>query len=76
MLCSFILQRSALRVLLPRTMLGNRDHVSINSDDAKGSHLNELDDTVGSSRSSFADIWDSTSIEVRIEIVCKQNFVL
>lgn len=34
-----------------------------------GSHVNELDDTVGSSRSSFADIWNSTSIEVGTEIV-------
>lgn len=41
---------------------------SINSGgDEKG--LNELENTVGSSRSSFADIWDSTSVEVRSESV-------
>ena len=57
-------------------MLANRDCVSTNSDleDAKVSHLNELDDTVGSSRSSFADIWDSTSIEVRTDTVCRARF--
>ena len=57
-------------------MLGNQDIVSINSDEAaaKGSRVNELDNTVGSSRSSFADIWDSTSIEVRAEIVFNQDF--
>ena len=57
-------------------MLGNQDVVSINSDGgpAIGSHVNELDDTVGSSRSSFADIWDSTSVEVRAEIVFNQDF--
>ena len=59
-----------MRRLFPRTMLGNQDCVSINSEGGiKGSHFNELDDTVGSSRSSFADIWDSTSIEVRAGIV-------
>ena len=72
--CSFISQRSALRRLLPRTMFGNRDCVSLNGDlDAKESHLNELDDTAGSSRSSFADIWDSTSIEVRMEDCCESE---
>ena len=55
-------------------MLANQDRGSINSDGvaAKGSHVNELEDTVGSSRSSFADIWDSTSIEVKV--VFKQDF--
>lgn len=57
-------------------MLGNQDIVSINSDEGavKGSRVNELGDTAGSSRSSFADIWDSTSIEVRAEIVFNQDF--
>lgn len=51
-------------------MLGKQDCVSINSEGGvRGSHVNELDDTVGSSRSSFADIWNSTSIEVGTEIV-------
>lgn len=51
-------------------MLGKQDCVSINSEGGvMGSHVNELDDTVGSSRSSFADIWNSTSIEVGTEIV-------
>ena len=53
-------------------MLGNRECVSLNgAPDARGSHLNELDDAAGSSRSSFEDIWDSTSIEVRMNIVVK-----
>ncbi|KAJ7330667.1 hypothetical protein OS493_022282 [Desmophyllum pertusum] len=56
--------RSALRRLLPRrTMLSVRDG-SINSS-GNGKGLNELEDTVGSSRSSFADLWDSTSVEIR-----------
>ena len=45
-------------------MLGNQNNANFYVDgDALGSHLNELDDAA-SSRSSFADIWDSTSIEV------------
>ena len=45
-------------------MLGNQNNANFYVDgDAFGSHLNELDDAA-SSRSSFADIWDSTSIEV------------
>ena len=64
-----IVQRAALRRLLPSTsnsgtMLGNQNNANFYVDgDALGSHLNELDDAA-SSRSSFADIWDSTSIEV------------
>ena len=46
------------------TMLGNQNNANFYVDgDVLGSHLNELDDAA-SSRSSFADIWDSTSIEV------------
>ena len=64
---SLVEQRSALRRLLPRAMLANHSG-SINMEGNSG-RVNELEDTVGSSRSSFADIWDSTSIEVRIRRV-------
>ena len=51
-------------------MLKDLDCSSINSEvGIKGSHVNELEETVASSRSSFADLWDSTSVEVRTEIV-------
>lgn len=70
---SVVAQRSALRRLLPRrTMLAVRDG-SINSS-GNGKGLNELEDTVGSSRSSFADLWDSTSVEVRIECVSISHY--
>ena len=64
--CFLSSQRSALRRLVPRAMLADNSG-SINSGDGNG--LNELEDAVGSSRSSFADIWDSTSIEVRNDSV-------
>jgi len=47
-------------------MLANHSG-SINS--VEEGRVNELEDTATSSRSSFADIFDSTSIEVRSEIV-------
>lgn len=65
---SVVAQRSALRRLLPRAMLANHSE-SINSDENFRGPLNELEDTATSSRSSFADIWDSTSVEVSNEIV-------
>lgn len=42
---------------------------SINSDENVRGCLNELEDTATSSRSSFADLWDSTNVEVSREIV-------
>lgn len=48
-------------------MLANHSG-SIKSEE-NGRGLNELEDTATSSRSSFEDIWDSTSIEVRSEPV-------
>ncbi|CAH3027483.1 unnamed protein product [Porites evermanni] len=71
--------RAALRRLLPSTsnygtMLGNQNNANFYVDgDALGSHLNELDDAA-SSRSSFADIWDSTSIEIRDEAQQRGDF--
>ena len=65
---SVVAQRSALRRLLPRAMLANHSG-NINSDENFRGPLNELEDTATSSRSSFADIWDSTSVEVSNEIV-------
>lgn len=55
-------------------MLANRSSGSINSD-GNGKGLNELEETVGSSRSSFADIWDSTSIEVREKSVLMKIYL-
>ncbi|XP_068685705.1 uncharacterized protein [Montipora foliosa] len=58
--------RTAWRRLFPPTMLKDLDCSSINSEvGMKGSHVNELEETVASSRSSFADLWDSTSVEIR-----------
>lgn len=55
-------------------MLGNQNNANFYVDgDALGSHLNELDDAA-SSRSSFADIWDSTSIEIRDEAQQRGDF--
>ena len=49
-------------------MLANHSG-SINSDENVRGCLNELEDTATSSRSSFADLWDSTNVEVSREIV-------
>nr|XP_058965637.1 uncharacterized protein LOC131792275 [Pocillopora verrucosa] len=54
--------RSALRRLLPRTMLAGRNGSMNSSTEGKLEGLNELEDTVGS---SFTDIWDNTSVEIR-----------
>ncbi|RMX60873.1 hypothetical protein pdam_00003470 [Pocillopora damicornis] len=56
--------RSALRRLLPRTMLAGRNGNINSSTEGKLEGLNELEDTVGSG-SSFADIWDNSSVEIR-----------
>ena len=55
-------------------MLRNHDGKSINSQvgSINGGHINELEDTVASSRSSFEDLWGSASVEVKIEIFCSQ----
>lgn len=64
---SNLLTLSALRRLCPLKMLGNHDGKSINSQvgSINGGHINELEDTVGSSRSSFEDLWGSASVEIR-----------
>ncbi|KAK2566498.1 hypothetical protein P5673_009109 [Acropora cervicornis] len=48
-------------------MLRNHDGKSINSQvgSINGGHINELEDTVASSRSSFEDLWGSASVEIR-----------
>lgn len=72
--CCSIAQKSALRRLCPLKMLGNHDGKSINSQvgSINGGHINELEDTVASSRSSFEDLWGSASVEVKTEIFCSQ----
>lgn len=72
--CCSIAQKSALRRLCPLKMLENHDSNSINSQvgSINAGHINELEDTVASSRSSFEDLWGSASVEVKTEIFCSQ----
>ena len=72
--CCSTTQKSALRRLFPLKMLGNDDGMSINSQvgSINSGHINELEDTVASSRSSFEDLWGSASVEVNTEFFGSQ----